>query len=485
MNKNIIIIILGLLLTNAFTYSFLQYYNTPLDGDMAGGIVPSKDVQEIFNDPFGFSSILTNKKHPNPNRFFAHLFFKDYFQKVPLLFQKVVTPINSIYYSSALIKLIIKIMIIYLLSAMISKSKSIFNLKLLIVAILITPLFQAYGYNGYMGIIDKSITYTFFYALPLMLLLLFFYPFYTIVFDNKSNELNRTSKIFMTLLVIILPFSGPLIPAIILIVTTLLFLFYFIKNIGIKHLFIKTLSDIPKDILVFFIPISLLSIYSLLLGTYNSTYQTDVIPVAERYWRLPLGIYYQFTQKLGFPILFIMIASNIFLIKKYFNNKDSQKIINSLKWIGVFSILYILLLPLGGYRPYRPNILRYDTIMPITICLIYIYGISSYFLIMNLNKRKLLYYTAIITFSLIFFNADKSNLNENKCEKQALISISNSNKKIVPIKNNCKVLSWEPITDYNQSRLNARLLKMWNITNEIKFYYNEPAANKSNRCTNL
>lgn len=473
--KKILIIILGLILISDFTYSFLQYYNTPLDGDMAGGIVPEAGVQEIFNDPFGFGIIVNGEKHPNPNRFFAHLFFRDYFQKVPLLFQKVVNPIESVYYSSATIKIIIQILLIYLLSVIISKSKSIFNSKLVIVAVLLTPLFQAYGYSSYMGIIDKSITYTFFYGLPLMLLLLFLSNFHSYINNNSVKRISPIKIIILVLLTIILPFSGPLIPPIILITTILLFIFYLKKHYnasGYRYLLRNTFINIPKDILIFFIPISLLSIYSLLLGTYNSTYQTDVIPIAERYLRLPMGIYFQFTQKIGFPILFVMIASNIFIIKKYFNNENGQKIINSLKWIGIFSLLWVLLLPLGGYRPYRPNILRFDTVMPITICLFYIYGVSTYFLLENIKKRKYIYYTVIIVFLIVFVNADKSELNENECEKQALMTISNSDKQIVPLKQNCKVISWEPITDYNQSKLNAELLKIWNITDETKLYYN-------------
>jgi hypothetical protein len=113
-------------------------------------------------------------------------------------------------------------------------------------------------------------------------------------------------------------------------------------------------------------------------------------------------------------------------------SKKGKKIISSLKWIALFAFIYILLLPLGGYRPYRSNILRFDTVMPITICLFYIYGLSTLFLLENITKRKSMYYAAIITFSLIFTYADHSTLNENECEKQALMTIANSEDQIVP-----------------------------------------------------
>ncbi|PIQ16836.1 MAG: hypothetical protein COW67_00945, partial [Flavobacteriales bacterium CG18_big_fil_WC_8_21_14_2_50_32_9] len=465
MNKNKILhILLILVLLGDFTYSFLQYYKTPLDGDMASVIIPSNDNQEIFNDPFGFNAIINNKPHINPNRYFSHLFISKYFKSIPIIFQKIVSPIESLYLSCAIIKILIHILMVYLLSALISREKSVFNIKLLMVAALLTPLFQAYGYNRYMGVIDTSITYTFFYALPLLLLLLFFYHFYAAIHNNEKTKHSIVAKISLLLLIIILPFSGPLIPPIILITTILLVIYYLQKNIDSEsnyHLLKKVFlafNKIPNFILVVFIPISVLCVYSLLLGTYYSLSQTDTIPIIERYVRLPMGIYYQFTQKLGFPLLFILISVNFFIIKKYFYTKEGKIIITTLKWIGVFFLIYTLLLPLGGYKAYRANILRFDTIMPITICLFYFYGLSSFFLLKNMKNYRILYFTFIITFSLFFANADISKLNENDCERQALISIANSDKSIVELDNNCKVMSWEVITDYKQSELNATLL---------------------------
>lgn len=471
-NKKVLFIVFVLFLLVDFSYSFLQFYYTPLDGDMAGGIIPSDGVKEIFKDPFGLAVIINGQRHPNPNRFFAHLFFRDYFQNIPLLFQNIINPIDSVYAASASIKLVLQLLITYLLSAVISNSKSVFNLKFILVAVLLTPLFQSYGYNGYMGIIDKSVTYTFFYILPLMLLLLFFSPFYTYVYDAEYKKLNKITKIWLLALVIILPFSGPLIPPLILITSLLVFV-YFVKSHYKTHNNYYVFKSIPKDVLMFFIPICILSVYSLILGTYNSTYLTDVVPLSERYLRLPLGVYYQFTQKLGLPLLCILIAVNIGVIKKYFFDLKARSIITSLKWVGAFSIIYIFLLPLGGYRPYRPNVLRYDTIMPITICLLYIYGVSTLFLLENIKKRKNIYYIVIATFLMIFTNADKSKLNENECEKQALLKIANSEDQIVPLHDNCRVISWIPIRDFKQSQLNGELLKIWNITDGIKLYYNE------------
>ena len=207
------------------------------------------------------------------------------------------------------------------------------------------------------------------------------------------------------------------------------------------------------------------------LGTLNSTYQTDIISIQERYFNLPFGVFNQFTQKLCFPVLFGLIGINVFIIKKYHHETDGKKIISSLKWIALFSLLYIILLPLGGYRPYRQNILRFDTVMPITICIIYLSACSSYFLWNKLTKNKTLYKGFILTILLIFTNSDRLNLKDNACEIAAFETISTATTSIVPIHSQCKILSWKPINNYQESELNAELLKLWRISNQKKLYF--------------
>lgn len=62
--------------------------------------------------------------------------------------------------------------------------------------------------------------------------------------------------------------------------------------------------------------------------------------------------------------------------------------INLFKWIGVFSLFYILLLPLGGYRDYRPNVLRHDTILPITLSLIFVLVKQLFILSINSQNNR-------------------------------------------------------------------------------------------------
>lgn len=174
--KKVFIVSLVVFVFADIGYSFLQHYHTPFDGDMAGGIVPSNDVKFILESPLGFKVFKESITYPNPNRFFCHWSFFKYFNYAPLFFQKFTTPLNSAYISCAFAKTIVQIAIIFLTALYISGSFFKFNFLLAVATI--TPLFQTNGYRKYIGVIDTATTYTFFYALPLILILVYFLPFF-------------------------------------------------------------------------------------------------------------------------------------------------------------------------------------------------------------------------------------------------------------------------------------------------------------------
>jgi hypothetical protein len=469
-----------LLLFADLSYSFIQHLCMPLDGDMAECILPSKELKKIFEDPLGISIITENAIYPNPNRFFGQWTYSKYFKHLPATLQNFVSPIESVYLSSAISKISIQIGLLILLAFYITGTRKIFNSSFLLAVIIIVPLFQTNGYRSYMGIIDPSITYTFFYALPCTLLVLFYLPFFNVSFHQTNFISNKLGLILLFAFIIFLTLNGPLTPGIVLVIS-LLYFYYQIKSNYCKLVdapFIlritKSLKKIPRAHFIYFTTISILSLYSLYIGShnYNSIYESDNISIYERYLRLPMGLYYLLTQKIGFPVLLIMIGINAYLINRKLRNEEGIKILNLLKWIGIFSLLYILLLPLGGYRNCRPNIIRYDTIMPITIALILIYGMSTYFLIKNSSpyffKR---YLPIIIVFSMIFTFADKPEFAKNNCEKKGLEAISQSNNDTVLVECDCSIMAWEKIGNPSKSELNAQLLGYWGITKKKKLYY--------------
>ena len=485
MNKaKLLIFILVTFLLCDTAYSFRQYYYTPLDGDIAGGVVPNPAVQEILNDPFGFHILSSGEKHVNPNRFFGHLFFKEYMEHVPIWLQRFTSPITSVYLSCALLKIFIHVLVIFILSALISGTKNLLDKRFLVCAALLVPFIQANGYWGHMGINDKATTYSFFYALPLVLLMLFLMPFYRIIFKEEKVNFSLVKSTLLLSMTVVLPFTGPLNPGIALIFSALTGIYYILKHVNSTdsvgfNSWMASLRKIPIPIVIFLGLIGLFSLYSLFLGKYDTNYSTETIPLGERYLKLPLGIYYQISQSLGVPLLLIIIGTNAYLINKKFAFPEGKIINNTLKWIGIFTGVYLLLLPLGGYRPYRPNILRYDTFMPITIALLYFYGHSTYFLLKNmeLQSRKI-YLIGLFAIFAIYMNADRLKTKEYQCEREAIEYLANSPDKVILLPTPCNVMSWQLFSDPMESEYNAILLKQWNITKEKKLYYHSTTDKK-------
>jgi hypothetical protein len=308
LKKNLPYFFIFLLLTDA-VYSFVQHTQVELDGDMSAIILPSLNYKQVLEDPFGLSVVLNNDEYAAPNRFFVHWSMSHYFHTVPKILQGIFSPIDSIYVAAALAKSLIQLCMIYVLALYISREKNLFDYKWLLAAVIVTPLFQTSGFNGLMGMIDKSITYTFFYALSMLLLLLFFYPFFN--GRMRYKIWNRSSigwSLFLLALSVVLVFNGPLVPAVVIIACTMSVVYLFFndyqnmqEHLSIGEKIKQTLSKLSTPLLYHFIVIGLLSLYSLYVGTYNIE-NDGAIPVLQRYARIPNGLFEVFTQKIGLPM---------------------------------------------------------------------------------------------------------------------------------------------------------------------------------------
>ena len=478
MTKKIIYFVFFTLILVDLGYSFFQFYNTPLDRDMSESIVPANYINPVLESPFGLKIFKEKTTYHNPNRFFSHWSLNKYFNTAPIFLQKYFDPIESVYLSCAIIKLFTQITLIFLLAFAISGTKNVLKLDFILAAALVTPLFQTNGFFTYMGIIDQSTSYLFFYALPISLLLLYFMPFFQKQYYKREPKVKNVIRLLWIPLAVVICLSGPLNPGIVLVVTFLILLNHLLMiysstpHNDIIKIGINAVRQIPRDYWFYLIPICIFSLYSLFLGTFNSSTINQQIPLTELYKRIPDGLYYQFTSKLGFPVLFAIIIINFVVIKRKFKSQEAKRILNIFKWILFFALVYILLLPLGGHRLYRPNVLRYDTIMPITLSMMFLFGHSTLFLIKNITaKQKKLYYPLIIFVAIIFSNSDEKEFDKNNCERMALKQLSESSEKIVKLENECNVISWTKIENPNDSELNAQMLEILKITKEKKLYY--------------
>ncbi len=445
------------------SYSFLQHYSMPIDGDLAGGIVPAAEVNQILEDPFAFKVILNDEKYPNPNRYFIHAPLKAYFQNVPFLFQKISSPLESIYLSAALFKIFVQAGFVFMLSAFVAGTFKVLKTSFLIPAAIFSCLLQTNGFQPYIGIIDKSITYTFFYAFPLLFLLFFLYPILKNSSFHHKKEIKIFQMIFSSFLAIALPFSGALIPGLLIIFGIVYYAFEWksskndLKTFQLKMLFISCA----------------LSAYSLYVGLNNTIFQYEETPsFLERYSRIPAGLWSVFADKFVASIFLLITIANMFILLRFKEDIGSKKVFKSIKLIGIFSLIYLLLLPLGGYKNYRENIVRYDTFMPVILCLFYLYILSSIVITQRLkNNAKYAYFSAIFAVAAVYQMSDTPNFHDNDCEKRAINEIANSKEKNIVIHDNCGVMSWKRFSDSQESKLNCELLFYWGVIDDQKKRY--------------
>ena len=476
LQNKILFIFLGLYLLGDIAYTFLQHTHKSFDGDLIPIVLPVEGYQEVLTDPFGIDVLLKNESYAGTNRFFVHWYLSNFFKTIPLSLQTICSPIASIYFASGLSKTICHVLIIIVLSMLIIGANRIFNQDFIIAAAILTPLFQSGGhFYKYIGIVDQSITYSSFYAWPMLLFLLFLKPY---IFQLKQDNVLISPLTYAGIisLLIILPFSGPLIPGVVIVVTILCGIFcgeqYF------KTGKIGPFKRLPMPMILMFGFLVLLSVYSLYLGQFNAEGQSGrFVSIADRYQRLPVGVFNLLTQKLAFPLLVAMLILNIWLLRK--NNIRRTEMVLLLKYLTLFTIIYLLLLPLGGMREYRPNILRKDTFLPVILCMVFFYGYSTFYILKN---RRIPfwrgYLAGVVLFSLIFTYADEPDFYHDDCEREQLQQLSRSAENQVQLSEDCTVFSWYPVRDSSQTRAHSILFDYWNITEEPKLFYQKVESGK-------
>ena len=480
------------LIVFALSKSFKQYSGCRLDGDIAESVLPYPGVQKTFDDPTGIKTIINDDKHWGTNRFFSHYFLHKTFRKLPFLLQNVYDPIESVYYTAAIAKLVMQIFILLLVTGIILGNFDIFSWKFMAVFLILIPFFPTNGVHlsHEIGIIDRSVTYSFFYAMPLIFLLLYYLPLFFELLHDKKIKMNWFFVILWIIFAIIACFSGPLIPPTILIANFILFLHLFAgnwhknKSQPFFQGIIKALKLITVRNYLFLIPISFLALYSTFLGTYNIAYSEAQLSLKELYVLLPKGVLKSLST-ISYAVILLLLVANYLIVRyKYKTHSQAKKIVGLYRFLIVFSIIYVLLLPLGGYRPYRPFILRYDTIIPVTVLSIITIYYTFLFIMRQFKTETWKYWlktTYIVVFFaiLVIFAVKNSTKVYNTCEKASLYIISQSKENIVVLNNDCAVVSWEPLYTPSESKSYGELLYLWNITDEVKLYYNSPESKKN------
>jgi hypothetical protein len=436
---------------------------------MAAGILPAPDVRPVLENPLGWKVLADDITYPNPNRYFSHKLFHDWFNHVPVFLQSYFEPIDSVYLACAIAKTVTQFLLIlflaYLASVAYRNGKS-----WLLAMVIIIPFFQTNGYCRYIGIIDPSVTYTFFYAVPLLFTVVYFLPFFEMLISGKEPWYFRYIKWVWPFLALVVALSGPLNTGVSLVIALCTGLSLIIANNQAGSLWMR-IKNLPSLVWIVLFPVTVFSVYSLFIARFNSVDEVHPHSVLDLYAKLPLGLWEVVTGKLAFPLLILLIVVNHLMLRKQ-ENENGLTYAKLVQWCLLFSLFYMLLLPLGGYRDYRPHVIRYDTIMPVTLSLFFLvaYGTLQLF-VMKPNKGTVLYSFYVILTLFIFMNADQSGFDKNACERNAFMQIARSDSEPVRIKERCTLLSWEIPENFDDTKQNAELLVRWRITPTPKRYY--------------
>ena len=465
-------------------YSVVQYTKAPIDGDFANIVLPDENYKQVLKDPMGINMLVNQEKHPATNRFTAHFVMKSYFDNVPFWFQKIVSPIDSLYASITLAKLFIHLGFLSILGFYLASFIGFSWKKFTLFLVLISPFLIVSGqYRGNIGFIDTAVTYSFFYTLPLIPLLLLYFPIYKTILTNKALKYPLLYASFGIPTLFLLVFFGPLSAPLILLLNTFILLYFLIENkknhlqLNWFSLVVLTLRNFNRAILLIVFLGSILSLYSLYVGSFNSENNFCELTISERYQALPIGMLQTFLSiDLGALLWVLFIGVNLYIIHK-------QKVVGApiiLKlsfYFLLFALCYCLLLPLGGCRTYRPFILRSDTFVPLLVGLLFLLILTSYVVLNHLKNKAFKIYLFFFAFcSLYFMFSDTLPRDTNANEKKALHYLATKaaqGKENITLPIDCTVLSWTLISEYEQSKNASYLLYKLNILKRPTVFKNK------------
>ena len=111
------------------------------------------------------------------------------------------------------------------------------------------------------------------------------------------------------------------------------------NNLSFNKRIIQAYKVVPKIHLFFFTLVSLFSLYALYIGANNSIFIGETISIGERYSRVPQGLITILSQKIGFPILLMVIGINITLLRRNIQSIEIKKLLRMFSLIGLFSLM--------------------------------------------------------------------------------------------------------------------------------------------------
>lgn len=445
--------------------SAYHYYHFSFDGDLTKIGTPILWYENVMNDPFGINAVTTKIEYGGAGRYFCHQYTVWWCKYgFNLVHSFIKDPVVSVYLMASLFAMLVHVMFLGISYVYIRLVRPM-NGLLTLCCLCICTLFIQYGkYYHSIGIIDRSSSYIFFYAFPLLIFALYAYPFFK-AYQTANYKLPTWIHLMLIPLTFIVSFSCALIQPIVFIIAILSSIFFiYLPKDSRWNQFLKS-----NHIRFHFLFLLAVCLYAFYVTQFNVE-KTHINTLADRYFLLIKGIYYLFFYDTALIYMGIWIGINLFMLNKM-NDASFKFYRNQLGLILLFSILYVGLLPFGGYRTYRPYIVRYDTFMPVTFALIYFIGITTiHILALNNTKYSKGYIGLIVLFIGIFTWVDRDlESNHNKEQKEVLYILHHSSDTLINMPRHCNVGTWST-TDYDDEQILVMLNKIFIQWEIIKPY---------------
>ena len=300
----------------------------------------------------------------------------------------------------------------------------------------------------------------------------------------------------MPIAAVCLSFSGPLVSPLVILICPALILQQWMKHLRPSHeprLAVRKHFDALRAIdsytLFLFSFFVSAVFYSLFIGLHNSENFLIVKPLSERYALFFHGILRTFAIFPGVTILFGFILVNLVILKGMGTPRALGQVKLSI-WVLTVCMVYLLLLPLGGYRAWRPYIVRYDTFMPVMLAFIFLFGQSTFYIVTHAPRiAKIAFLTPVLLMLTYFTLQDltitlptvnqpyqakkKWQFLAYECERKAMDKLAESSEKTVALSIDCTFMSWKRTREPWREELNTPLLRRWRVLSPEQTYYRE------------
>jgi hypothetical protein len=342
----------------------LWFSRMQIDPDLSRVAGPTQSYAHVLHDPFGFDGLQTGLHYPGAGRFMAHITTKAWADHALGWMHVVVSdPVRSLYLALALTAVLVHLGFLVVGCGYLRAYQPMTPTSTIFSALGLSLFVQLASQRFYVGIIDHSMSYTFAYAIPLLALAAFFLPVYRSLLHRKYVP-SRFASVVLAPVALYLAFSGPLVQPVVALIGVLL--------VGSQAIRRKWLL-VHRRLVPGLVLLAILSAWGMYVSRFNSESATSVT-VRTRYSLLRHGLFDVLIRPSSpWPLL---LATLVFLYRFVSKSAPGPVRLRLRKHVLVgvgFSVAWLTLLPLGGYRNYRPFILSSVTLLPVTLIAIYLF----------------------------------------------------------------------------------------------------------------